>query len=173
MIRHQAAPMLRHSHWLKRLLKPNYFVILLLPLTACAQVPPDYSPGYSYVAVASPKRPDRVRYVLAPDACLTPDPTDEQLGLRPPPGCANAANLLAMAERKRDVVDPRRLGAAPAAPAARAAQRYLYGSREALGAGVGRSTYGGGHAGTTMDGGVANASPGITDTSPIIQARSR
>ena len=173
MIRHQAAPMLRHSHWLKRLLKPSHFAILLLPLAACTQVPPDYSPNYSYVPVASPNRPDHVRYVLAPDACLTPDPTDQQLGPRLPPGCANAANLLAMTERERDLVDGRKLSAAPAAPAARAAQRYIYGPREALGAGVGRSTNGGGQAGTTAEPGIMNGSSGATDSSPIIQARSR
>jgi len=163
--------MLQHSHWLKRLLKPNHFVILLLPLTACAQLPPDYSPNYAYVPVASPGRPDRVRYVLAPDACLMPDPTDKQLGPRLPPGCANAANLLAMTERKHDLVEGRRLGAAPAAPAARAAQKYVYGSRETLGAGVGKPTTGA-QAITTVEPGVSNASP-VTNTSPVIQAKSR
>src|SRR5215472_10923914 len=100
--------------------------IALLSLAACAELPPDYSPDYSYVpVVASPTHPGRVRYVLAPNACLTPDPTDWQLGPRLPPGCANAANLLAMTEHKRDVVRGRKLGPAPAAPSARAAQRYI------------------------------------------------
>ena len=146
----------RHFHWLSFLLKqvtPKHFLVMLLPLAGCAQLPPDYSPNYSYVPVVSPD--GRVRYVLAPDACLTPDPTDRQLGPRLPPGCANAANLLAMTERKRDVVQGRKLGLAPAAPAARAAQKYIYGprdQREPLGAGVGRPTFGGPTpAGTTVE----------------------
>lgn len=112
-------------------------IALLVP-AACAELPPDYSPHFVQVPVVSPTRPDRVvRYELAPEACLTPDPTDTQLGPRLPPGCANNANLLTMAERKRDVVHGRKLGAAPAAPSARAAQRYIYGTRGQLGAGVG------------------------------------
>jgi hypothetical protein len=112
-------------------------IALLVP-AACAELPPDYSPHFVQVPVVSPTRPDRVvRYELAPEACLVPDPTDAELGPRLPPGCANNANLLVMAERKRDVVHGRKLGAAPAAPSARAAQRYIYGTRGQLGAGVG------------------------------------
>jgi len=157
--------MLRHVRRIKRLpkqLAPKYFVILLLPLAACVRMPPDYSPNYSYVPVASPYEGGRVRYVLAPDACLRPDPTDIQLGPRLPPGCANAANLLAMTERKRDVVQGRKLGLAPAAPAARAAQKYIYGprdSREPLGAGVGRPTLAPTPAGTTVEPEVTSVSP--------------
>src|SRR5258708_4315258 len=111
-------------------------IALLVP-AACAELPPDYSPHFVHVPVVSPTRPDRVvRYELVPEACLVPDPTDTQLGPRLPPGCANNANLLTMAERKRDVVHGRKLGAAPAAPSARAAQRYIYGTRGSLGAGV-------------------------------------
>jgi hypothetical protein len=110
--------------------------VALLPLAACAQLPPDYSPNYVYVPVASPGRPDRVHYVLAPEACLVADPTDKLLGPRVPPGCANSANLLAMVEHKQDVVRGRKLGPAPAAPSARAAQRYIYGTPASLGAGV-------------------------------------
>jgi hypothetical protein len=109
----------------------------LLALAACADLPPDYSPHFVQVPVVSPTRPDRVvRYELVPESCLVPDPTDTQLGPRLPPGCANNANLLAMVEQKRDVVHGRKLGAAPAAPSARAAQRYIYGTRGQLGAGV-------------------------------------
>jgi len=117
-------------------------IVVTLPLlTACAALPPDYSPNYVYVPVASPARPDRARYVLTPEACLVPDPTDMQLlGPTLPPGCANASNLLAMVERKRDVVHGRKLGPAPAAPSARAAQKYIYGERGYLGAGVATPT---------------------------------
>jgi hypothetical protein len=111
--------------------------VAALALSACA-MPPDYSPHYVQMPVVSPDRPHRVvRYELVPEACLTPDPTDTQLGPRLPPGCANNANLLAMVERKRDVVQGRKLGAAPASPSARAAKKYVYGSQEGpLGAGV-------------------------------------
>jgi hypothetical protein len=102
--------------------------IAVLALAACAQLPPDYSPHYVQVPVVSPDRPHRAaRYELVPEACLVADPTDTQLGPRLPPGCANNANLLAMTEHKRDVVHGRKLGAAPASPSARAAQRYIYG----------------------------------------------
>jgi hypothetical protein len=98
-------------------------------LPACAQIPPDYSPQFVRVPVMSQKHPGRVvGYELVPEACLTPDPTDTgRGGSRLPPGCANNANLLAMVERKRDVVEGRRLGPAPASPSARAAQKYIYG----------------------------------------------
>jgi hypothetical protein len=111
--------------------------VIVSALAACAELPPDYSPRFVQVPIVSPTRPERViRYELVPEACLVPDPTDTQLGPRLPPGCANNANLLAMVEQKRDVVHGRKLGAAPAAPSARAAQRYIYGTRGQLGAGV-------------------------------------
>jgi hypothetical protein len=113
---------------------------ILLATGACAQLPPDYSPNYSYIPVVSPDRPNRVHYVLAPDACLTPDLTDNRLGApRLPPGCANAYNLQRMADRQGDLVRGRPLGPAPASPAARAAQKYIYGNDGALGAGFGKS----------------------------------
>jgi hypothetical protein len=101
-------------------------VAALLP--ACSPgFPPDYSPEYSYVAVESPY--GRVRQVLAPDACLTPDPAAAAPnGPLLPPGCANAYNLQRMVERERDLVKGRKLGPAPAAPAARAAEKYLTGA---------------------------------------------
>lgn len=114
--------------------------IALSALAACAQLPPDYSPRFVEAPIESPTRPDLpVRYQLVPEACLIADPTDTQLGPRLPPGCANNANLLTMVEHKRDVVRGRKLGAAPAAPSARAAQRYIYGTRGQLGAAVGPS----------------------------------
>jgi len=112
--------------------------IALLGLAACADLPPDYSPHFAQVPVVSPN--GVVRRGLVPEACLVRDPTDTQLGPRLPPGCANNANLLAMVERKRDLVHGRKLGAAPAAPSARAAQRYIYGTRGQLGASVGTPT---------------------------------
>jgi len=113
--------------------------VILLGCGACAQLPPDYSPNYSYIPVSYPDRPGRVHYVLVPDACLTPDPTDNRLGApRLPPGCANAYNLQRMADRQGDLVRGRPLGPAPASPSARAAQRYIYGTPGAYGAGVGR-----------------------------------
>jgi hypothetical protein len=90
----------------------------------------------------SRNHPDRVsHYELAPKACLVPDPTDTGFGgSQLPPGCANNANLLAMVERKKDVVKGRKLGAAPASPSARAAQKYIYGSQGTSGGGVSPST---------------------------------
>ena len=145
---------------------PRYFrlsgwsIIALLSLAACAELPPDYSAGYSYVPVVSPTRPYRVHYVLAPNACLVPDPTDWQLGPRLPPGCANASNLLYMVEQKRDLVHGRKLGPAPAAPSARAAQQYIYGTqRFHLGAGVGTQTAPISASGSTTEPEPATASP--------------
>lgn len=98
--------------------------------------PPDYSPRYTHVTVVNER--GRTKRVLAPEACLTPDertpaetattkvPADPG-GDRVPPGCANNYNLQRMAERKRDLTQGRPLGPAPAAPAARAAQKYLDG----------------------------------------------
>lgn len=89
--------------------------------------PPDYSPHYTHVAVLN--EAGKTKRVLVPEACLTPDggsPADTG-DPRLPPGCANAYNLQRMAERKRDLTHGRRLGAAPAAPATRAAQKYLDG----------------------------------------------
>jgi hypothetical protein len=117
---------------------PACLTAILLGCSACAQLPPDYSPNYHYIPVVADGS-GRVRYVLAPDACLTPDPTDNRLGApRLPPGCANAYNLQRMADRQGDLVRGRPLGPAPASPAARAAQKYIYGTDGALGAGFGR-----------------------------------
>jgi hypothetical protein len=112
--------------------------VALLALGGCAKIP-DYSPNYTYMPVPSPRRPDRVAYVIVPEACLTPDPTAaEPLGPMLPPGCANAYNLQRMTEREGDVMRGRRLGRAPAAPTVRAAQKYINGDEEPLGAGVGK-----------------------------------
>ena len=93
--------------------------------------PPDYSPDYVSVPVVG--RNGRTHYVLVAKACLEPDPTEPPfLGPHLPPGCANAYNLQRMAERKADLVRGRPLGAAPAAPTARAAQEYIYGNKATL-----------------------------------------
>ena len=89
--------------------------------------PPDYSPRYTHVTAVNEQ--GRTKRVLAPEACLTPDeqsPADTGEP-RVPPGCANNYNLQRMAERKRDLTQGRPLGRAPAAPASRAAQRYIDG----------------------------------------------
>jgi hypothetical protein len=105
--------------------------------------PPDYSPDYTTVPVVGPN--GKTRWVLVPKACLVPDPTEPPLlGPHLPPGCANAYNLQRMAERKSDLVRGRALGAAPAAPTARAAQEYIYGNKSTLpgtlGGGLPRTT---------------------------------
>ena len=101
--------------------------------------PPDYSPDYTSVPVVAPN--GKTRWVLVPKACLVPDATEPPLlGPHLPPGCANAHNLQRMAEHKSDLVYGRRLGAAPAAPTARAAQEYIYGAKGTLGGGLPRTT---------------------------------
>jgi hypothetical protein len=99
--------------------------------------PPDYSPNYTRVSVVS--EDGHTKRALVPEACITPDdqsPADtgpERL----PPGCANNYNLQQMAARKRDLTKGRALGPAPAAPTARAAQRYIDGREQpVLGGGV-------------------------------------
>jgi hypothetical protein len=116
---------------------------VLLALPACA-MPPDYSPHYVQVPVVTTDKHHNkvVRYEPVPEACLTPDPTDDQLGPRLPPGCANNANLQMMVERKEDVIHGRKLGAAPASPSARAAAKYIYGTPSTLGGGVGGPSLG-------------------------------
>jgi hypothetical protein len=108
-------------------------------LSGCAQVPSVPSSEFVSVPVPTTDRHGitRMRAVTWPEACLSPDPTAEPiLGENLPPGCANNYNLLRMTERQEDLVRGRRLGAAPAAPAVRAAQRYIYGGEGPLGAGV-------------------------------------
>jgi hypothetical protein len=141
----------------------------VMALSACAQLPPDYSADYVRVPVYSSGPSHRiVGYDLVPQACLTPDPTDTQLGPRLPPGCANNANLAAMIERKRDAVEGRKLGAAPASPSARAAQKYIYGTPQApAGSGVsspGVSPAAPPSAPETVPVSSPNAHPGSTET---------
>lgn len=119
----------------------RYFGIALpFMVAACsATAPPDYSPGYSYVASSGGSD------VLAPDACLAEpadipparrSPSDSltpELGPHLPPGCANAYNLQLMAERKSDLVKGRKMGPASGAVTARAARRYIYGEEQPQG----------------------------------------
>jgi hypothetical protein len=106
------------------------------PFPDYSELPPDYSPRYTSVAVLTPS--GREKRVLVPEACITPDQVSPaELGPpRIPPGCANNYNLQRMAERKRDLTRGRKLDKAPAAPVARAAQRYLDGKDPVLGGAV-------------------------------------
>ncbi|MCR4264826.1 hypothetical protein [Nitratireductor sp. ZSWI3] len=120
----------------------------LLALAGCNSAPPpDYSPGYSYVAANGFADSSKTvgGSVLVPEACLA-EPADQapnpaatrativpELGPHLPPGCANAYNLQRMVESERDLVEGRRSGPASAAPTARAARKYLYGEELPLG----------------------------------------
>ena len=114
-------------------------IVMSLVLSGCLPHEPlPYSPNYSRITLvdesgAAHKRQTRgarqVQTVGVPDACITPDVTEQPLYL--PPGCANALNLQLMVERPRDLVQGRQPGAAEAAPAVRAARRYLYEETEA------------------------------------------
>jgi hypothetical protein len=107
---------------------------VLLGLGACAELPPDVSPNYIRVPIVSPENPNKVKYVLVPEACLDRDPTvDNTLGETLPPGCANAYNLQRMTERKSDVEHGRPLGKAAGVTTAKAAKKYLDGKEESLG----------------------------------------
>jgi hypothetical protein len=110
--------------------KYGWLASLLFVAGCQAQMPPDYSPDYVRVPVASEEYPYKVKHVLMPKACLNPDPTaDDIFGEKIPPGCANAFNLQRMAERKGDLFHGRNPGPAPAAPSVRAAQKYLNGEK--------------------------------------------
>ena len=97
-------------------------------LAGCAAAPP-YPEPTVYWGTFPQQPPD-----YSPDATEPPF-----LGPHLPPGCANAHNLQRMAERQGDLVRGRPLGAAPAAPTARAAQEYIYGTKGTLGGGLART----------------------------------
>lgn len=99
----------------------------LFGAAACVQPPAEYSPNYNYLPVVD-ERTGRVKQVIVPEACLAPsEQEDVERDGKPrlSPGCANAANLQRMAERKRDLVQGRPLGKAPGEVSARAVQRYM------------------------------------------------
>jgi hypothetical protein len=120
-------------------------LLLSLLLSGCLpREPLPYSPNYSSVTLVDESKaaePGAVHKVQArrtrqqattvgvPDACITPDVTEQPLYL--PPGCANNLNLQMMLERPKDLVQGRQPGPAAAAPTVRAAQRYLYEGTEA------------------------------------------
>jgi len=111
-------------------------IAALLPAGGCVRYPADYSSHYQAVSLGPPAtRGGRERLAVVPDACLVAEPTDVKLDQgRLPPGCANAHNLLELAERKGDLVHGRPLGPASAGPAARATERYSDGEdRPAVG----------------------------------------
>ena len=120
-------------------------LLLSLVLSGCLPHEPlPYSPNYSRVTMvdepnasadpsavrkAKARRSAEATTVGVPDACITPDVTEQPLYL--PPGCANNLNLQMMVERPKDLVQGRQPGPAAAAPTVRAAQRYLYEGTEA------------------------------------------
>jgi hypothetical protein len=123
----------------RQMFRPNVLALCASLLGGCAQIPA--APSSRFVSVPVPVTDrygiTRMHPEAWPEACLIPDPTTQPLlGEQLPPGCANNYNLLHMTESQGDLVRGRRLGAAPAAPAVRAAQRYIYGGEGPLGAGV-------------------------------------
>jgi hypothetical protein len=118
-------------------------LLMSLVLSGCLPHEPlPYSPNYSHITLVDESRPPvepraahkarrapQATTVVAPDACITPDVTEQPLYL--PPGCANNLNLQMMVERPKDLVQGRQPGPAAAAPTVRAAQRYLYEGTEA------------------------------------------
>src|SRR5262245_9444131 len=122
-----------------RVLLSSAGVALTLLAGGCVRYPPDYSSYYQSVPLGVSAGPGgRGRYALVPDACLSYGHDDVgPAGERLPAGCANAYNLMRMVEREQDLVRPRKLGPAPAAPAARAAQRYIDGTDGPIGGAAG------------------------------------
>ncbi|WP_274425118.1 hypothetical protein [Chelativorans sp. YIM 93263] len=122
-------------------------VLSLFVMAGCTNTPRDVSSNFAYMPSNNYMSTGKGvgQSVLVPEACLgapadqSPEPAEThmtvvpQLGPHLPPGCANAYNLQLMAEQKRDLIEGRALGAAPAAPSARAARRYIYEEGDALG----------------------------------------
>ncbi len=101
------------GHSLRRSTSLALLTAIGFGLSACNSSPDEYSPYYHYADQG----------MLMPDACVW---NGAQPGGVLPPGCANAYNLQQMVESQRDLVQGRSMGPAPAAPASRAAKRYLY-----------------------------------------------
>jgi hypothetical protein len=121
-----------------RVLLSSAGVALTLLAGGCVRYPPDYSSYYQSVPLGvSAGSGGRERHALVPDACLNYGHDVGPAGERLPAGCANAYNLMRMVEREQDLVRGRKLGPAPAAPAARAAQRYIDGADGPIGGAAG------------------------------------
>jgi type IV pilus biogenesis protein CpaD/CtpE len=90
--------------------------------------PLPYSPNYHVAKASGPVRKgyDTQSGRLVPDACVTPDVTEDPMYL--PPGCANNVNLQMMVERESDLVQGRQTGPAMAEPVVRAARRVIDGT---------------------------------------------
>jgi len=94
--------------------------------------PLPYSPNYHYAqgsGAVSKGYEKQAGGRLVPDACVTPDVTEDPMYL--PPGCANNMNLQLMVERQSDLVQGRRTGPAMAAPVVRAARNSIDGVKPA------------------------------------------
>lgn len=116
----------------KGILRLGSLAVVFVSLSAFSDkppLPPEYSPGYSYIDVEGPD--GRMKRALAPDACMA-EPEEETFASigeenMLQPGCANAYNLQRMVSRKKDLVEGRPISRAPMAPAARAAKKYISG----------------------------------------------
>ncbi|MGI2033527.1 hypothetical protein ACRQ1B_14135 [Rhizobium panacihumi] len=94
--------------------------------------PLPYSPNYHYAqgsGAVSKGYEKQASGRLVPDACVTPDVTEDPMYL--PPGCANNMNLQLMVERESDLVQGRKTGPAMAAPVVRAARNSIDGVKPA------------------------------------------
>jgi type IV pilus biogenesis protein CpaD/CtpE len=96
--------------------------------TVAQRDPLPYSPNYHVAKSAGPVRKgyDAQSGRLVPDACVTPDVTEDPMYM--PPGCANNVNLQMMVERESDLVQGRETGPAMAEPVVRAARRVIDGT---------------------------------------------
>ena len=107
-------------------------LLAALTLSGCQNAterdPLPYSPNYHMVQAPGPVTKGYEKQTagrLVPDACVTPDVTEDPMYL--PPGCANNMNLLLMAERQNDLIQGRKTGPAMAAPVVRAARNSING----------------------------------------------
>lgn len=112
------------------------FLLVAFTLAGCQSPaerdPLPYSPNYHVVqspGAVTKGYENQTAGRLVPDACVTPDVTEDPMYL--PPGCANNMNLLLMAERQNDLLQGRKTGPAMAAPVVRAAQNSINGVKPA------------------------------------------
>src|SRR5262245_49270832 len=154
---------------MRRILLSSAGVALTLLAGGCVRYPSDYSPYYQSVPLGMSAVSGRQPYAPVPDACLAYAEDIGPGGERLPAGCANAVNLAHMVERKRDLFHGRPLGPAPAAPAATAAQRYIYGTDGLVGGAVGIDT--GRGPGTTQEEPVPSPRPAPNPGTTVKAAR--